>query len=365
MTAPPARVGIVVDRYDWAFGTIGRQIARIMTGMGAEAELVTHADFHRTPSSTLSRLEGCDVVQWLSWYGHDRFRDLLQRPAHVCWLHHVLPGDGLEPERFGGTEIVTASALVRTELEARGFEDVSVVHYAADAERFRPLDRSECRRELGLAEDATIVGFFGKAGSDVVGRKGVDRMVAVVEALDVPELTVLFSGSGWAETVRTLEVRGVSVEQRSPEGAQMPVLFGAIDAYLCTSRVEGGPMPVIEAMASGRAVVTTAVGLCPELVHDGVDGLLVSDPTPARITERLRWVLGDAGARAAIEEAARRTVLSGWTWDQTLPALVPVYERAELRGARRRPAWRRARARALFAARVVRTRLLRGRSEPA
>ena len=67
-----------------------------------------------------------------------------------------------------------------------------------------------------------------------------------------------------------------------------------------TSRNEGSPVSLIEAMAAGRPVVATRIGGVPDLVEDGVNGYLVEPGQPAAIAEALLALLEDPGRRDAL-----------------------------------------------------------------
>jgi glycosyltransferase involved in cell wall biosynthesis len=97
---------------------------------------------------------------------------------------------------------------------------------------------------------------------------------------------------------------------------QMPAWYATLSAYVCASAAEGTPNPVLEAMACGRPVITTKVGLTPRIVQDGVSGFF---------TER-----SVEGIEAAIEKlkrtdmemmsrAARRAAMS-YDWFHKMPA---------------------------------------------
>ena len=82
-------------------------------------------------------------------------------------------------------------------------------------------------------------------------------------------------------------------------------LRGALDAFVISSTYEGTPLALFEAMAAGKAIVSTAVDGCREVLEDGRTGLLVPPRDPAALAEALGRVADDGGLRRALGEDAR------------------------------------------------------------
>jgi glycosyltransferase involved in cell wall biosynthesis len=92
--------------------------------------------------------------------------------------------------------------------------------------------------------------------------------------------------------------------------SDIPAFLSAIDVFALSSGWEGNPLSIMEAMASGKAVVSTLVGGVPEFVADGETGILVPPGDVAALTramsalaedEATRKRMGEAGARRAFE----------------------------------------------------------------
>jgi glycosyltransferase involved in cell wall biosynthesis len=155
--------------------------------------------------------------------------------------------------------------------------------------------RAAAREALGLSDGAFVVGSFQKDGvgwGEGLEPKLVTGPDVLVETLarvheTAPELVVLLTGPARGYVRRELERRGI--EHRHLRVAARDGLAGvyhALDAYVVASRQEGGPKSVLESLATGTPLVSTRVGQAPELVRDGVTGLLAE--------------VGDAEALAAL-----------------------------------------------------------------
>lgn len=104
--------------------------------------------------------------------------------------------------------------------------------------------------------------------------------------------------------------------------------LAAAHALAMTSAAENLPLTVLQAMATGRPVVATAVGGVPDVVRDGVDGLLVPAADGPGFAAAVATLVGDPERAAAMGAAARRRVESGWTLDHCVSGLQAVYGRA-------------------------------------
>ncbi len=88
----------------------------------------------------------------------------------------------------------------------------------------------------------------------------------------------------------------------------IPRFLGSIDLAVLCSRSEGASNAILEYMAAGRAIVATSVGGTPQLLEDGIHGLLVPPGDPVALAEGLLRLLDDASLAARLATAARQRV---------------------------------------------------------
>jgi glycosyltransferase involved in cell wall biosynthesis len=165
--------------------------------------------------------------------------------------------------------------------------------------------------------------------------KGHDDLlhaVALVRA-QVPALRVLLVGDGPREHElrRLASVLGLDdVVRFLGRRDDVPALLARADLVCHPSRMEGLPNAVMEAMAAARPIVATAVGGTPELVQDGVHGLLVRPEEPEELAQGILTLLADPARGARMGRAARARIESSYG----LEALVARVERLYLQIAR-------------------------------
>ena len=181
--------------------------------------------------------------------------------------------------------------------------------------RVTPETRDAARRRFGIPPRARVVGSFQKDG---VGWgdglepklvKGPDVFLEVIEQLrsSVPELFVLLSGPARGYVKAGLQRLGVPfAHEFIADPRALAPLYHAIDVYVVSSRQEGGPKAILEAMSSGVAIVSTRVGQATDLIRHGENGWLVDVEDAAGLATWSGEVLS-GGAAPAVLDAARLT----------------------------------------------------------
>ena len=104
--------------------------------------------------------------------------------------------------------------------------------------------------------------------------------------------------------------------------SDVPRLLAAADVFVCSSRSEGMPVSIIEAMAVGLPVVASAVGGVPEMVDDERTGLLVAPGAAAALADALARLIGDRTLREQMGRAGRKDALQRYD--------LPPFRRAHL-----------------------------------
>ena len=227
-------------------------------------------------------------------------------------------------------------ALVATSPQAASYLErpATVVMHGVDTTVFAPApDRAAARRALGLAEDATILGCFGR----IRAQKGVDLLVEAALRLlpDRPGVQIVFTGritednrAFHADLVARLTAAGLADRVRflgEVPWADVVRLYQVLDLFVAPARWEGFGLTPLEAMACGVPVVAARVGAFEALIAEGVTGSLVPADNAEALTEAIRvWV--DAPARRATAgTAARAHVVRNHSIEGEARALVGVY----------------------------------------
>lgn len=237
--------------------------------------------------------------------------------------------------------VVCASAYL-----AAGFRErhpqyrglVRVVRNGADPDRYGDLAGGLAyRRALGLKPDDRLVVFAGQ----VAPEKGVDRLVTALEIFspeERPHLLIAGSSTLW----RSVATAGIETMTPFEQALRrrcarlpvhwlgkvavntMPNLLLAADIVCCPSVVAEGLATInLEAAAAGKPVIASRIGGIPEIVVDGVSGVLVPPGDSTALARALSGLLNDAARRRQLGAAARRKV---HRWTAAGEEMLSVYD---------------------------------------
>jgi glycosyltransferase involved in cell wall biosynthesis len=163
----------------------------------------------------------------------------------------------------------------------------------------------DVRVELGIAADAPVVATVGMLRAE----KAFDVLLDAVDELraTVPGLQLLIVGYGDEEealAARIVELGLGGNVRMLGHREDVPAVLAAADVAVLSSDREGMPISVIEYMEAGLPVVSTRVGGLPDMIDDGVHGLLVPPRDPHALAAALGALLGDPDRRDAMGKAA-------------------------------------------------------------
>jgi len=163
-----------------------------------------------------------------------------------------------------------------------------------------PLDRTAARIVLGLPQDGFVVGWVGRLSQE----KGPDVLLdALLRVTDLPlVVSVVGSGSERLRLQARARARGLSGIVWHGAVPDAGRLFRAFDVFVLSSRTEGTPIVLFEAMAAEVPVVATRVGGVPDILSPS-EAALVPAADPAALAAELRAVYRDPGQA---HERARR-----------------------------------------------------------
>lgn len=236
-----------------------------------------------------------DFFEWMQRRNYRRFDAVI---AVSRALHRTTLADGVSPERLH----LIPNAW-------GGFSE--------------PMSREQARRALELDADAPVIGWVGR----LFPVKGGDVLLEALGRLPEPRPVAVMIGYGpEAERLRS-RADELSLGERVrfyPEIRDAGRYFPAFDTYVLSSRSEGLPIVILEAMAAGTPIVATRVGGVGDALGDG-EAWLVPPEDPAALAEAIARSLADREAAAERARRARARLTTDYALDTFLDRHEEVY----------------------------------------
>jgi len=214
---------------------------------------------------------------------------------------------------------------------------VHVVHNGIDTDFYRPVEETDVLDRLGVDRSRPSVAFVGR----ITRQKGVPHLLRAALKLDPDIQLILLAGAAdtpelaretdaLVERLRAERTGVILVSEMLPREDVRQVLTHAT-LFCCPSVYEPLGIVNLEAMACSTAVVASAVGGIPEVVEDGVTGVLVPydadrpDEFEAGLARAIDMVAGDAALAASMGRAGRRRAVAEFGWDGVAARTIGVY----------------------------------------
>jgi glycosyltransferase involved in cell wall biosynthesis len=222
------------------------------------------------------------------------------------------------------------------------------VPYGVDAERFGPSPeaRAQVRARLTLGDADPLLFSAGR----FVRKKGFEYLVDAVGLLAPrwPALRLVIGGAGDLDAELRERAAAAAVADRVVFPGvllqdEVARFLAAADLAVVPSvrddsgNVDGLPNVVMESLASGTPLVTTAAGGIGAVVHDGVNAALVGERDAAGLAERIDALLRQPERRAAMGAEARARVIRDHGWDGVARAMARAYRLARVANPRAMP----------------------------
>ncbi|UOQ89229.1 glycogen synthase [Agromyces endophyticus] len=312
---------------------------------------------------------GADLVHSHTWYAN--FAGFTAKRLHG--MPHVVTAHSLEPlrpwkaEQLGGgyrlsswvehsafadaDAVIAVSDGMRRDI-LRSYPDldparVEVVYNGIDLADWAPSHDADAVRALGVDPDRPSIVFVGR----ITRQKGLPYLLRAARMLPADVQLVLCAGApdtpeimaeveGLVDGLRRERDGVVWIDRHLPRN-ELTALLTAATCFVCPSVYEPLGIVNLEAMACGAPVVGTATGGIPEVVDDGVTGVLVPieqaddgtgtplDPERfvADLAAALTRVVADPARAAEMGAAGRRRAETHFAWDAIAARTIEVYER--------------------------------------
>jgi alpha-maltose-1-phosphate synthase len=300
-----------------------------------------------------------DVVHSHTWYANfaGHLASLLYGIPHVVTAHSLEPLRPWKAEQLAGgyrvsswaekTAYEAAAAVIAVSNGMRrdildcypGIDPdrVHVVYNGIDTDFYRSVEETDVLDRLGVDRSRPSVAFVGR----ITRQKGVPHLLRAALKIDPDVQLILLAGAAdtpelagetdeLVDRLRAERTGVVLVSEMLPREDVRQVLSHAT-LFCCPSVYEPLGIVNLEAMACSTAVVASGVGGIPEVVEDGVTGVLVHYDADrpvefeAGLARAIDKIAGDAALASAMGRAGRRRAVAEFGWDAVAARTVDVY----------------------------------------
>jgi len=286
--------------------------------------------------------------RWAAWLCNLEFR--IKNSEFRTKINHTFHGFGFNPyQKFPIREffifLEQFTALISTKLIAVSEENIKkgigyfignkdkyvLIRSGIKIDQFRssaPLRvLPEKKKELGIQPEEKVVTMIApfkpqKAPLDFV------RMAKYVKE-KVPNVKFLLVGDGELRNNLEFGIRNLELKNEiilPGWRRDIPEILAITDIFVLTSLWEGLPRTILEAMASGKPVVATAVDGNREIVQDGLTGFLVSPKEPEKMAEKVIFLLRNPDLRKKMEEEGKKIIDTSFDIDHMVIQLDQLYQ---------------------------------------
>jgi glycosyltransferase involved in cell wall biosynthesis len=229
---------------------------------------------------------------------------------------------------------IAASEAIRQMLVADGVpaDDTVTVHEGIDVDHVAAAPPVNVHEAFWLPHDAPVVGNVAALVPHKGQRYLVDAAHLVVQQM--PDARFVILGEGELRDHLEKQVRDYHLEKHVLLPGFRTDVLGCIkdfDLFVMSSVTEGLGTSLLDAMACRRAIVATTAGGIPEIVEEGVNGLLVPPRDAEALAQAILKALGDKSLRERMANAGLARVRDRFTVDRMIAATADVYARLRSR----------------------------------
>lgn len=217
-------------------------------------------------------------------------------------------------------KIIVSNSIVKNRLINHGISKQKIIQIpiGVDTNYFKPptkLQRKRARIFFNFKNDEIIIGSFQKDGQGWGDGKipklikGPDIFAEVIAKLSQEfKIKVLLTGPARGFLKKQLDQNNIEfIHHYLNDYSKLLKYYHALDFYLITSREEGGPMGLLESMSAGVPVVSTNVGMAPDLINSYKSGLIVNSLEPKFIAGKIKLLIQNKKLNS-IKTSARKVV---------------------------------------------------------
>ena len=315
------------------------------------APLVEVDDFGFTDFGIVKRLRG--VIEQhrsdapLIWHGHDyktnllgwmlrrHFPDLMLVTTAHGWVHKTWKTplyyaiDRWSMKRYQHVICVSRDLYEASRKLGLPEDRVSLIDNAIALDDYDiDLDQDKAKQELGVSPESKLVVAVGRLSDEKGFDILIDSVTQLINAGQNVELAIAGEGAFRDALQSQIEASGHADRIRLLGFAKDPrAVYRAADCYALSSYREGLPNVVLEAMTMRVPVISTRIAGMPDLVEDGVNGLMIEPGSVDELAAAIQKIVNDAPLSQRLAQAGRETIESRFDFSKRMNKIAAIYGR--------------------------------------
>jgi glycosyltransferase involved in cell wall biosynthesis len=262
---------------------------------------------------------------------------LAKVPCIVASVHNVYTQDKKLHRRIinrflsGFTDrVVAVSETVKRDIvkyDGLRADKVTVIYNGIDAQRFFNISGNSIRANLGIPLEAHVVGTVGRLTIQKGQRYLIDAVAMLKEKF--PQIALLIVGDGPMRDDLQNRAKTLGIDKNAIflwTRRDIPQLLSAMDIFVLPSLWEGLGTALIEAMASGKAVIATDIAPFREIINSEKVGILVPVKDRRAIASSVELLLNNKALAQTLAECAKERSFSNFSMDITTNRYVGLFE---------------------------------------
>jgi len=217
------------------------------------------------------------------------------------------------------TKLIAITAFVKEQAIHLGAtsDKIEVISNGIDIHMFKPRNKNESRKKLGLNFQDEIILFVG----NLIRRKGADILIRAFEKIKTDKKNAVLVIVGKGEEENSLKKLGHELKLKKSilfvgrkEQNELADWYNACDVFVAPSRQEAQGIVFLEAMACKKACIGTKVGGIPNIIQNSKTGILFENENIEDLAEKIKSVLTNNGFRHLLGNNARCEVERQYSW---------------------------------------------------